>query len=319
VAGSRVDLARSAIGMAVRAGAPKPDISTVDALKRTLQQAKSIAYSSSASGVYLSGELFPSLGIADEIAAKSRRVESGPVGEAVARGDAELGFQQISELRPVTGIDIVGPLPPGAQRVTVFSAGIAAGATQPDVGRRLIAYLSSPAAGPAIRKSGMDPVQKANTIGSGPEHARLAAMSGSWNVEVTFWVQPGRPGVTSQGTSTIRSLFDGLFIEEKLEGRSNGTPFTTLAWTGFNTATHQYEATRIASTNTIRIAEAGGYDEKTNQFELKGDYLLAGDTWHQRTVIQPASADAMVATSYLSFGSVPEWKAVEIKYLRRVP
>jgi molybdate transport system substrate-binding protein len=157
VAGSRVDLARSAIGMAVRAGAPKPDISTVDALKRTLLQAKSIAYSSSASGVYLSGDLFPSLGIADQIAGKSRRVESGPVAEVVARGDAELGFQQISELRPVKGIDIVGPLPPGAQRVTIFSAGIVAGAKQPDRARLLIAYLSSPAAGPAIRKSGMDP------------------------------------------------------------------------------------------------------------------------------------------------------------------
>jgi molybdate transport system substrate-binding protein len=164
VAGSRVDLARSAIGMAVRSGAPKPDISTVEALKRTLLQAKSIAYSSSASGVYLSGELFPALGIAGEIAAKSRRIESGPVGAAVARGDAELGFQQISELRPVSGIEIVGPLPPGAQRMTIFSAGIVAGAPQPDAARRLIAYLSSPAAGPAIRKSGMDPVQKANAI-----------------------------------------------------------------------------------------------------------------------------------------------------------
>jgi molybdate transport system substrate-binding protein len=151
--------------MAVRAGAPRPDISTVDALKRTLLQAKSIAYSSSASGVYLSGELFPSLGLADQIAAKSRRIESGPVGEAVARGDAELGFQQISELRPVTGIDVVGPLPPGAQRVTIFSAGVVAGAKQPDAARRLIAYLSSAAAGPAIRKSGMEPVQKANSIG----------------------------------------------------------------------------------------------------------------------------------------------------------
>ena len=182
VAGSRVDLARSSIGVAVRAGAPKPDISTVEALKRTLLQAKSIAYSSSASGVYLSSELFPSLGIADQIAAKSRRVESGPVGEVVARGDAELGFQQISELRPVKGLDIVGPLPAGAQRVTVFSAGIVAGAKQPDAARRLIAFLSSAAAGPAIRKSGMDPVQKESSIGGvtatiqthAPRYARRA-------------------------------------------------------------------------------------------------------------------------------------------------
>ncbi len=158
VAGSRVDLARSAIGMAVRAGAPKPDISSVDALRRALLDAKSIAYSASASGVYLSTELFPSLGIADQIAAKTRQVESGPVAVLVARGEAEIGFQQISELRPVNGVDIVGPLPSGAQRVTVFSAGIATAAKQPDAAKRLIAFLASPAAAPAIRKSGMDPM-----------------------------------------------------------------------------------------------------------------------------------------------------------------
>jgi hypothetical protein len=112
-------------------------------------------------------------------------------------------------------------------------------------------------------------------------------------------------------------LFDGLFVEERIVGTLNSTPFTTLAWTGFNLATHQYEATRIASTNTIRIAETGRFDEKTGTFELKADYPMAGDTWHQRTVIQPTSADAMIATSYLSFGQVPEWKAVEIKYTRR--
>jgi hypothetical protein len=150
-----------------------------------------------------------------------------------------------------------------------------------------------------------------------PEHARLTAMAGTWDVELTFWFKPGAPGVTTKGTSTIQSILGGLFIEEKIEGTLNGTPFTTLAWTGFNTATRQYEATRIASTNTIRIAETGSYDEKTQQFELKADYPFAGDTWHQRTVIQPASADAMTAISYLSFGAVPEWKSVEIKYTRR--
>jgi hypothetical protein len=159
----------------------------------------------------------------------------------------------------------------------------------------------------------------ASTVAAGadPEHARLTAMTGTWDVELTFWFQPGGRGLTSKGTSTIRPLFGGLFVEEKIEGGLNGTPFTTLAWTGFNSATHQYEATRIASTNTIRIAETGGYDETKKQFELKADYLLAGDTWHQRTVIQTASPDAMIATSFLSFGTVPEWKAVEIKYARR--
>jgi Protein of unknown function (DUF1579) len=150
-----------------------------------------------------------------------------------------------------------------------------------------------------------------------PEHARLVSMCGTWDVEVTFWFQPGRPGVTTRGTSTIRSLFDGLFVEEKIEGLLNGRPFTTLSWTGFNTVTHVYEATRIASTNSIRIVESGGYDEKSRQFELKADYPLAGETWHQRTVIQPVSNDAMVAASYLSFGQVPEWKGMEIKYTRR--
>jgi Protein of unknown function (DUF1579) len=152
---------------------------------------------------------------------------------------------------------------------------------------------------------------------AGPEHARLAAMAGTWDVEMAFWFKPGAPPVATKGTSTIRPLLNGLFIEEKIDGTLNGTPFTTLSWTGFNTATHQYEATRISSTNTMRIAESGIYDEQTKQFDLKADYPLAGETWHQRTVIQPTSADAMIATSYLSFGTVPGWKAVEIKYTRR--
>ncbi len=158
VPGSRVDLVRSSIGMAVRAGAPKPDISTVEALKRTLLHAKSIAYSASASGVYLSHELFPRLGIAGEIQSKCMRIASGPVGLAVARGDAEIGFQQISELLPVSGIDYVGPLPPEVQKITVFSASIAVGARQPDAARALIKFLASPAVVPAIKKSGLEPV-----------------------------------------------------------------------------------------------------------------------------------------------------------------
>ena len=150
-----------------------------------------------------------------------------------------------------------------------------------------------------------------------PEHARLVAMCGTWDVEMTLWPRPGGPGLTTSATSTIRPLFDGLFVEEKIEGALNGALFTTMAWTGYNTWTKQYEATRIASTNTARIAETGGYDDKTKQFELKADYQLAGETWHQRTVIQQPSADAMTATSYLSFGAVPEWKGAEIKYTRR--
>jgi molybdate transport system substrate-binding protein len=102
--------------------------------------------------------LFPKLGIADAITAKSRRIESERVGTVVARGDAEIGFQQLSELLPIAGIDIVGPLPPGAQRVTVFSAGIATGATHVDAAKALIRFLSSPAIGPAIARTGLEPV-----------------------------------------------------------------------------------------------------------------------------------------------------------------
>jgi molybdate transport system substrate-binding protein len=159
--GSRVDLVRSLIGMAVKAGAPKPDISTVDALKHTLLAARSIAYSDSASGVYLSTELFPKLGIADQIRGKSKKIEADPVGEAVARGEIEIGFQQISELRPVKGIDIVGPLPPGAQRVTVFAAGIPATSKHPAEAKALIGWLASPAAYAAIKESGLEPAPAA--------------------------------------------------------------------------------------------------------------------------------------------------------------
>jgi molybdate transport system substrate-binding protein len=158
VAGSRVDLARSSIGVAVRAGAPKPDISSVDSLKRTLLQAKSIAYSSSVSGAYVSTELFQRLGIANQVLAKSRKVDGEPVAAVVARGEAEIGFQQISELRPVRGIEVVGPLPSEVQRVTVFSAAPVAGSANPSGGQALIEFLSSPAASAAIAKSGMDPV-----------------------------------------------------------------------------------------------------------------------------------------------------------------
>lgn len=155
-AGSRVDLARSGIGMVVRAGAPRPDISSVEALTRTLLQAQSIAYSASASGFYLSTELFPRLGIADQIKAKSRRIESERVAAVVARGGAELGFQQISELLGVSGTDYVGPLPPAAQRITVYSAGVGAGARNPAAAKALIDFLASPAAATAITKSGLD-------------------------------------------------------------------------------------------------------------------------------------------------------------------
>ena len=158
LAASKVPLGRSSIGMAVRAGAPKPDISTVDALKNTLLEAKSIAYSSSVSGRYLSTELFPRLGVAAQIAAKSKKVVGEPVGNVVARGEAEIGFQQVSELLPIDGIDYVGPLPAEVQKITLFSAGVAAISQQQDAARAFIKFLASPSAVPVIVKSGVEPV-----------------------------------------------------------------------------------------------------------------------------------------------------------------
>jgi molybdate transport system substrate-binding protein len=160
VGASRVDLARSSIGIAVRRGAPKPDISSVDALKRTLLQAKSIAYSAQVSGTYLSTELFPRLGIADEVLRKSKRVEVGRVGTVIARGEAEVGFQQISELLEVPGIDYLGPLPAEVQRVTIFSAGVAVSAKSPDAARALIEFFASRSGMEAMTKSGLDPISR---------------------------------------------------------------------------------------------------------------------------------------------------------------
>ncbi len=152
-------LVRSAIGMAVRAGAPIPDIGTAEALKRTLLQAKSIAYSASVSGRYLTTELYHRLGIADQVMGKSRLIGKGVrVGAVVARGEAEIGFQQISELLPVPGIAHITPLPPEVQKISVFSAGVAASTTDAALARSVIRFLASPEAAPAIRKSGLEPI-----------------------------------------------------------------------------------------------------------------------------------------------------------------
>ena len=158
VADSRVDLVKSPIGIAVKSGAPKPDISSADAVKRALLATKTIAYSDSASGVYVSTEMFEKLGIADAMKDKARKIPATPVGEIVARGDAEIGFQQVSELLPVQGIDIVGQLPSELQKVTVFSAGIASVSKEPDAGKALIKFLASPTASAVIIKSGMEPI-----------------------------------------------------------------------------------------------------------------------------------------------------------------
>ena len=157
VQGSRVDLAKSGVGVAVRAGAPKPDISSSDALKRALLAAKSIAISSGSSSVYMVG-LFQRMGIADEIKPRIRQIAPGlAVGEVLARGEAEIGFQQVSELLPIGGITYVGPLPPDIQNYTLYSGGIHTGAKAPDAAMELLKFLKSPASRPAIVRAGMEP------------------------------------------------------------------------------------------------------------------------------------------------------------------
>jgi molybdate transport system substrate-binding protein len=160
--GSRVDLADSPIGVAVKAGSPHPDIATAEAVKRALLAAKSVAYSDSASGVYVATEMFDKLGIKDQMKDKAHKIPATPVGEIVAKGEAELGFQQISELKPVQGIDIVGPLPADIQKITVFSAGIVSTSKEPAAGETLIKYLASPAARQTIIDSGLDPIGPKN-------------------------------------------------------------------------------------------------------------------------------------------------------------
>ena len=154
--GSRIDIATSWVAVAVKQGAPRPDISSGDALKRALLAAKSIAYSTGPSGVYLI-ELFKRMGIADQIQHKVTQVKGEPVGAAVARGEAEIGFQQMSELLPVAGIDIIGPLSADIQEVTTFSAGIHAHTKVAEAARELANFFKAPAAHAVIRKKGMEP------------------------------------------------------------------------------------------------------------------------------------------------------------------
>jgi molybdate transport system substrate-binding protein len=161
VDGSQVDLARSRIGLAVRAGTRPPVISSEAALRQVLLGASAIAYSSSASGVYVSRVLFARLGIAEQIAGKAKMSAGTPVGELVARGEADVGFQQMSELLPVAGIIVLGPIPESLQQITVFAAGLSATVQAPDASRQLVAFLVSNAARPTILECGLEPVKPA--------------------------------------------------------------------------------------------------------------------------------------------------------------
>jgi len=155
LASSRVDLAKSGVG--VKAGAPKPDISTTEALKRTLSAAKSIGYSTGPSGIYMIG-VFQRMGIADEIKHKLKQTPTGVfVGSIIANGEAEIGFQQVSELSHFAGVDYVGPLPAEIQQFTIFSSGIIAGAKEADAAKALVNFITAPAAAAAFKRIGMEP------------------------------------------------------------------------------------------------------------------------------------------------------------------
>lgn len=155
--GSKVDWVRSGVAVAVRAGAPLPDVSSEDAVRRAVLAARSVSVSTGPSGVALN-KLFERWGIADEIAARMVQAPPGvPVGSLVADGRVELGFQQLSELLHVQGIAIAGPLPPAVQITTTFSAGIGVQSQQAGAARELLAYMASPAAADAKRRQGMDP------------------------------------------------------------------------------------------------------------------------------------------------------------------
>jgi molybdate transport system substrate-binding protein len=153
VAGTDRDLAQTYLGLAVHAGAAKPDIHTVDAFKQTLLRARSVALDSSTTGIYITTKLYPQLGIADDMARKTTM--SGAT--SVANGDADISIQPISELLPVKGIEIVGKIPDDVQYAAVFSTALVSGSQESDAARRLIAFLTSEEAKAAIRTSGMEP------------------------------------------------------------------------------------------------------------------------------------------------------------------
>jgi molybdate transport system substrate-binding protein len=157
LAGSRVDLVQSGVSIAVRAGAPRPDISSEDALKRAVLNAKTLSYSTGPSGVYLE-KMFARWGILEEIRARIVVPPPGkPVGSLVADGTVELGFQQLSELINLKGIDVVGPLPAAVQTITIFSGGVSASCSEPDAARAALKFMASPAAADAKKRHGMEP------------------------------------------------------------------------------------------------------------------------------------------------------------------
>jgi molybdate transport system substrate-binding protein len=158
---TRTDIVRSCVGMAVRAGKPKPDIRDAEAFKRAMLAARSIAYSFGPSGMYIA-ELFQRLGIARELGTQARQVKGVPIGELVAKGEAEIGFQQVSELLPVPGIDVVRELPPGIGKIEIFATGLHARAPQPGIACEFVRHLVSAEAVPVMQRTGLDPLTGAD-------------------------------------------------------------------------------------------------------------------------------------------------------------
>jgi molybdate transport system substrate-binding protein len=160
VAGSRADLAKTGVGVVVKAGAPLPDIGSVDAFKRTLLAAKSVAYidpaAGGSSGIYV-GKLLERLGIAKEVNAKAKLIHGGAVADHIAASEAEIGVHQISEILAVKGAVLVGPLPAEIQNFTVYSAGVGTAAEDADAASALVRFLAGPHAGPIIKAKGMEP------------------------------------------------------------------------------------------------------------------------------------------------------------------
>jgi molybdate transport system substrate-binding protein len=149
------DVARSTVGLAVRVGAPKPDIGNVEALRRALVEARSIAYSDGPSGAYVAG-LLGKLGIGEAVAAKVK-LTSGPVAELVARGEAELGMQQIVAILPVAGAQLVGPLPAELQNVIVYAAGLSSRAAEPAAAAAFVSFMRGEEAKQLMHANGLDP------------------------------------------------------------------------------------------------------------------------------------------------------------------
>jgi molybdate transport system substrate-binding protein len=158
--GSEVELALSPIGMCVRAGAPTPDISTVDKFRRVLLNAQSIAYSDSSSGVYISGTMFKKLGIESQVQGKAHKIPATPVAEIVAQGKAEIGFQEVAEILPVQGATFVGRIPDQVEYLTRFAAAVDSRSKNQALAKQLIAYLASPTALPVLEKMGLEPPNK---------------------------------------------------------------------------------------------------------------------------------------------------------------